>query len=82
MSTEKDNGGPSEQEQNEFFAAISEESKLRDEFAGKALQGFCANPSVFAANQMNGWALVNCTNEDLADYAYVLARLMLEARKK
>ena len=39
---------------------------LRDYYKSAALQGFCANTSVFAANGMNGWDLVNCTDEQLA----------------
>jgi hypothetical protein len=55
---------------------------LRDYFAAKALSGFCANPSIFAPNPVNGWSLVNCKNEDLADYAYVMADAMLATRDK
>lgn len=49
---------------------------LRAYFAAKALQGFCANPAVFAANDRNGWALVNCTERQLTD---LCARLADEA---
>jgi hypothetical protein len=54
---------------------------VRDYAAFKALQGFCANPAVCAANGMSGWGLVNCTEEQLSDYAYFLADAMLKARK-
>jgi hypothetical protein len=54
---------------------------LRDYFAAKALQGFCANPSVFASNGMTGWAIVNCTSDQLAEYCTTLADAMLKARE-
>jgi len=50
---------------------------IRDYFAAKALQGFCANPAIFAANAMNGWHLVNCKEPELCDYAYHLADQMI-----
>lgn len=53
---------------------------LRDYFAGKALQGLCANPAVFAANGINGWKLVNCSDADLTSYTYFLADKMLQGR--
>lgn len=53
---------------------------LRDYGAFKALQGFCANPAIFAANGMSGWDLVNCTEEQLCQVAYRLADAMLKAR--
>jgi len=46
---------------------------LRDHFAMAILSGFCANPAIFAANQMCGWSLVNCTDEQLIAYAGRLA---------
>lgn len=45
----------------------------RDEFAMRLLQGFCANPAIFASNSQHGWGLVNCTDKQLVDYAYRLA---------
>lgn len=54
---------------------------MRDYFAAKALQGFCANPAVFANNGMSGWALVNCTEEQLAQVCQRLADAMLKARE-
>lgn len=53
---------------------------LRDYFAAKVLQGFAANPAVFAANSMSGWSLVNCTDADLVGYAYKIADIAVEAR--
>ncbi len=49
----------------------------RELIAGKILAGFCANPAVFAANSQNGWALVNCTDKDLAGYSRHLADALL-----
>jgi hypothetical protein len=54
---------------------------VRDCAALKALQGFCANPAVFSANGMTGWGLVNCSEEQLTNYAYFLADAMLKARQ-
>ena len=42
-----------------------------------ALQGFCANPSVFAPNGNTGWGLVNCTNEQLAWECWEMACALL-----
>lgn len=58
-----------------------EDMALRDYFAAKALQGLCANPSVFARNGMSGWGLVNCTDKQLLQYTYMLADEALQARK-
>ncbi len=54
---------------------------LRDYFAAKAMQGFCANPSVFAPNGRNGWTLVNCTVVQLSEVCYGMADGLLKARK-
>lgn len=54
---------------------------LRDWFAGQALAGLCANPSIHQPNGMSGWSLVNCHTDDLAGYALHLADAMLAARK-
>ena len=54
---------------------------LRDWFAGQALAGLCANPSIHQPNGMCGWSLVNCHTDDLARYALHLADAMIEARK-
>jgi hypothetical protein len=55
---------------------------MRDYFAAKALQGFCANPAVFASNGMSGWDLVNCTEDQLAEVCNRLADAMLRAREQ
>lgn len=47
--------------------------------AGKALQGFCANPSIFASNQQSGWDLVNCTDQQLAQACVRLADAVMHA---
>lgn len=54
---------------------------LRDWFAGKAMAGFAGNNAIFAANNQNGWELVNASARDLADRAYWLADAMIAARK-
>lgn len=55
---------------------------LRQHFAGLAMQGFCANPSVFAPNGMRGWGLVNTTEENLTNYALVMADALLAELSK
>jgi hypothetical protein len=42
-------------------------------FTAHILQGFCANPEIFASNGMTGGALVNCKEEDLIEYAGLIA---------
>ena len=55
---------------------------LRDYMAAKALQGLCANPGgPFQANDMSGWAIVNCELDDIATESYKLADAMLRARE-
>ena len=55
---------------------------LRDYGALKALQGFCANPAIFAADGRIGWRLVNCDEEQLINYCYKLADQALAERSK
>lgn len=45
----------------------------RMEVASRILAGFASNPAIFAQNGMNGWSLVNCTDDDLVGYACHLA---------
>lgn len=45
----------------------------RDEFAMRILQGFCANPAIFAKSAEVGWGLVNCTAPELMTFVYRLA---------
>lgn len=76
--TTKNNGGPAFP-----TTAITEYCQgmnLRDYFAAKAMQGFCANPSAFASNDLHGWALVNTDEARLSDYCYCIADAMLAAR--
>lgn len=55
---------------------------MRDYMAAKALQGLCANPGgPFQANDMSGWAIVNCELDDIATESYKLADAMLKARE-
>lgn len=54
---------------------------LRDTFAAAALMGLCGNPGgPFQANDLNGWALVNCDANDLAIQSWTIADAMLKAR--
>lgn len=46
---------------------------VRQVIASRALQGFCANPSIFASNGMSGWDLVNCTEDELCASALSIA---------
>lgn len=66
-----DDGGPA-------FNNIS----VRDYFAARAMQGFCANPAVFSPNAACGWSLANRSEEDLVAFCYRLAGRAVEARKK
>ena len=43
-----------------------------------ALQGFCANPSIFAPSFECGWRLVNGTDEQLAYRCWEMARALLD----
>ena len=54
--------------------------RLRDEMAMAVLSGFCANSAVFAHNGMQGWALVNCKEDELMGYCYHLADKALKER--
>ena len=65
MSTPHD-GGPAFPGFVDYRDKPSVGMSLRDWFAGQALAGFCGNPSVFAANGMTGWGLVNCDHATLA----------------
>jgi hypothetical protein len=55
---------------------------LRDYFAAKAIQGFCANSAIFAENGQTGWGLVNCNLESLTSYAFDVADSMMKAKEK
>jgi hypothetical protein len=48
---------------------------LRDYFAAKAIQGFCANSTFFAEDG-------NCNLEGLTSYAFDVADSMMKAREK
>lgn len=54
----------------------------RELIAAKMLQGFCANPAVFARNESSGWGLVNCTDEDLVGYSAHLADALITELSK
>jgi len=56
---------------------------LRDYFAAKAMQGLCANPGgPFQRSDRCGWAITNCTTDQIAEEAYGLADAMLAARER
>ena len=74
------NGGPAFPTPSTPEPGTIHGATMRDYFAAKALQGFCANPAVFAENGMSGWNLVNCTDEQLADVCGCLADAMLAER--
>jgi hypothetical protein len=59
--------------------ATSSERRL---FAAMAMQGFCTNPAIFAANPSNGWGLVNCSEAHLAAYSLKLADAHLTALRE
>jgi hypothetical protein len=64
-----------------FLLALSRNADGRDVLAKAAMQGLCANPGgPFQANGHNGWAIVNCTVDDIANTAYDIADAMLKAR--
>lgn len=78
----KNTGGPAfPSEWAPADGQFSQGMTLRDYAAIRALQGFCANPAVFAPNPMSGWGLVNISEELLSKYAYDLADAMLRARE-
>ena len=51
----------------------------RIEIAAQILSGFAANPSIFQPNERSGWALINCSDTDLAAYAVRLADELIAA---
>lgn len=53
---------------------------LKQYYAAKALQGFCANPSIFAADPRCGWDLVNCTHADLVNLCNDLADALVKSQ--
>lgn len=52
---------------------------LRAYFLAHVMQGFCANPSVFAPNPQYGWGLVNCSPDQLINNAKDIADEMIRA---
>lgn len=53
----------------------------RGDVAAKILAGFAANPAIFAANDLNGWALVNSSAPQIAAYAVELADALFHANE-
>lgn len=54
---------------------------LQQYYSAKALQGFCANPSVFAAAPRCGWDLVNCSYDQLAHMCNELADALIRSQE-
>lgn len=48
-----------------------------EEVAMRVLQGFCANPAIFATTPGQGWDLVNCTYAQLVEVAFQIADEMI-----
>lgn len=55
---------------------------LRAYVAAQVVKGFCANPAVFGPNPTCGWRLVNATEDQLADYACLIADKVIAAARK
>lgn len=55
------------------------QSDARLEVASRIMAGLVSNPSVIQGNERVGWALVNCTDRQLAEYATRLADEVLAA---
>lgn len=89
MSDQIDDGGPAfpQLERSEIYEAkdggqnithyCTDGISLRDQFAGKALQGLIANNYCAPVHDMDP-----DTAEEVGRYAYVLADAMLAARKR
>lgn len=56
-----------------------DKEQYRYNLASIIISGFCSNPSVFRANDHDGWALVNCNERQLAEYAVKIADEMISA---
>ncbi|NTG94222.1 hypothetical protein [Rhizobium rhizogenes] len=55
---------------------------LRDWFSGQALAGLVGNPGgPYQANGQNGWDIVNCDVNHVAETCFRLADAMIAARK-
>lgn len=56
---------------------------LLDYFAAKVMQGLLANPGgPVQMNGTSGWGWCNCTQEDVASFAYEIAASMIEAKER
>lgn len=58
----------------------AEGMSLRDYFAAKALQGLLANPNVIGHSSRCGWAPVNCSMRNIAEFCVASADDVLQAR--
>jgi len=84
MSKENNDGGPAfahsgHPETDKSYQCHAQTGmSMREYYKAKIMQGFCANPAIFAPNASCGWSLVNVTDNDLIAYAGHLAEKMIE----
>lgn len=81
----KDDGGPAFPLTGEAIAHENRQFQMQgitkqEYFVAKLLQGFAANPAIFAADDRFGWGLVNVTESDLIEYAFHLAAKVVERK--
>ena len=77
-TTKIDDGGPAFPHYNIDTEIRHPGISTRDWFAGKALAGIMANPSIIAPRPDCGWSPCNCSFDDLADLAIEQADRMIE----
>ncbi len=75
----KNDGGTAFPSHGSMGEVAQEGMSRHDYFTAKIMQGFCANPAIFAHDCCVGWSLVNCTDAQLIGYARGLASCMIEA---
>lgn len=72
-----DSSGPAFPHQDSGDTGTRPGMSLREYYAGQALMGFCANPSVHQPNGMTGWSLVNMIPDELAKLCDSYAESMI-----
>lgn len=78
----KNTGGPAFPSHGTMGEVSHEGMTLHDCYVGKVLQGLFANPGgPIQASDMSGWRLVNCTLEQLVDFAREVADIAVAARE-
>lgn len=56
---------------------------IRTTIATKMMQGLLSNPGgPVQRNDMNGWALTNCSHQDVAEFSVALADVLIEELNK